>query len=76
MLKRLFNYPKGGRTFRSRVDRWLLVIGLAFLLLGMIFRFLEKLTSIGPESGSFLLPGIFLVILAAVGMGFAKLSGG
>ena len=72
MLKKLFKYLKSGETRRSFFDRCLLCLGIASLIFGVIFRILEKFSAIGPESGSFFLSGIFLIVLALVGMGFAK----
>lgn len=75
MLKKLFRILNGGETRGSFFDRCLLIIGLALLFFGMVLRVMEKFTAIGPESGSFLILGIFLAVLAAVGMGVAKYRG-
>ena len=75
MQKKFFNYPKNGKTRGLRIDRWLLLFGIAFLFCGLIFRILEKFTAIGPESGPFLVLGIFIVALGATGWGIAKLRG-
>jgi hypothetical protein len=74
-MRKLFEYLKGDGTRGSSFDRWLLFLGVFFLILGLVVRVFQKFCAIGPESSSFLLPGMFIVAMGAFGRGAARLRG-
>ena len=75
MMRKLFKYLKGDGTRGSSFDRWLLFLGVVFLIIGLVARVFQKFCAIGPESSSFLLPGMFIVAMGSFGRGVARLRG-